>query len=227
MASMLSLSPELHLSIVSHLHPSDQHSLRLVSQQFNNLLALDVPLEDLSVAAQKKTMFLVEKAKESEIGYEPFIIRSVRKVSEGGNTTLSVDVYYPKYMRNDDEDEVEEPDEWEIAIEMDTLSLSAEKKLSSDSPRLQKSIGYDLLRGKLLVASAGLLRTRFDCPECGNGRNVCPGCGGFSRRFGDLFCSCGWPMPCPVCIGYGTAYDAKRIQDDEEVSNLLCALLLR
>ncbi|KAJ7782802.1 hypothetical protein B0H16DRAFT_1494420 [Mycena metata] len=202
MASLISLSPEIHLAITSHLPLSDRRCLRLVSQLFNNLLVLDVPVADLEAAAKEKKIFLVEKA-----------IHAV----EGGSPTLSVDIYYPKFMRNDDEDDDHEEGEWEIHIDMHRLSLSSSETLSPDSLRFTNSVDCDkLLRGKLLVASASLFRTRFECPECGNGRQVCPGCGGFSGRFSDLFCSCGWPMPCPVCIGYGVAYDAKYIQDDEE-----------
>ncbi|KAJ6546441.1 hypothetical protein DFH09DRAFT_642744 [Mycena vulgaris] len=120
-------------------------------------------------------------------------------------------------MRNYDEDEDTDDSEWEISIDMDQLSLvDSHKESSSESTRLVKSVDYALLRGKLLKASAALFRARFVCPECGNSREVCPGCGGFSQRFSDLFAGCGWPMSCPVCIGYGVAYDAKCIQDNEE-----------
>jgi len=197
-----------------------------------------VPLEQLRVARKEKTIFLVEGAKNQELGFEPFIVTNVRKVSDDSNESKSaesvataiqpgslqpsshkphllLDIYYPKFMRNDDEDAPRER-EWEIHIHMDTLSLNSRDKVSTESNRRVKSVSYDLLRGKLIKASAGLLRTRFKCPECENSRSVCPGCGGFSGRFSSLFCSCGWPMPCPVCIGYGVADHAKYIQDDEE-----------
>jgi hypothetical protein len=93
-----------------------------------------------------------------------------------------LDIYYPKFMQNNDEDDRTEENEWEIHIHMSSLSLSSETTLSEESPRLVKGVDYDALRGKLVSASAGLLRTRFVCPECGNSRSVCPGCGGFSER---------------------------------------------
>ncbi|KAJ7267248.1 hypothetical protein C8J57DRAFT_1469529, partial [Mycena rebaudengoi] len=132
-----------------------------------------------------------------------------------------LDIYRPKFMRNDNEDRIPEENEWEIHIHMAQLSLSSRTKLSPESPRLTKSVDYALLRGKLIKSSAAHLRSRFVCGECGNGREVCPGCGGFSRRFSDLFTNCGWSMPCPVCIGYGVADHAKYIQDDEKNLNKL------
>ncbi|KAJ7837563.1 hypothetical protein B0H14DRAFT_2791174 [Mycena olivaceomarginata] len=221
--SLLSLSPELHLSVFCHLSLPERIRLRLVCHLFNNLLCLDVPLAQLQVAEKKKTIFLVEGAKKG-LGREPFIVRNPRiSVADSGDNVqhILMDIYYPKFMRNDDEDTPTDK-EWEIHIHMNELSFGRESKkniLPSDSTRLVKSISYDLLRGKLLKASAGLLRTRFRCPECRNSRSVCPGCGGFSSRFPDLFCGCGWPMPCPVCIGYGVAYSAKGIQDDDAELN--------
>ncbi|KAJ7211154.1 hypothetical protein GGX14DRAFT_449195 [Mycena pura] len=219
--SLLRLSPELHLSVFCHLSLPEKNCLRLVCHLFNNLLCLDVPLAQLQVAEKKKTIFLVEGAKKGHIGREPFIVRNPRiSVADSGDKHILMDIYYPKFMRNDDEDTPTD-NEWEIHIHMNELSLECENILPSDSTRLVKSISYDSLRGKLLKASAGLFRTRFRCPECSNSRSVCPGCGGFSRRFSDLFCSCGWPMPCPVCIGFGVAYNAKDIQDDDAELNEL------
>ncbi|KAJ7132188.1 hypothetical protein C8R44DRAFT_773304 [Mycena epipterygia] len=216
---LLTLSPELYLSIISYLSLSDKRRLRLVCQIFNNLLILEVPLKELRAATKKRTIFLVEDAHKGELGFEPFVVKDVRKVHKDSdestsaetNTThgaqpsfqtqhILIDIYYPKFMRNDDEDDYneEEENEWEIDIHMQQLSLNSRKKLSSESNRLVKSVDYELLRGKLFEASAALLRSRFVCPECGNSRSVCPGCGGFSGRFPDLFTGCGWPMPCPV-----------------------------
>ncbi|KAJ7254060.1 hypothetical protein B0H12DRAFT_1115731 [Mycena haematopus] len=216
--SFLELAPELQLSIISNLSFADKHCLRLASRALNNLLILDLPLEQLRVARQKKTIFVVDGAKAGGLGFEPFIIRNSRKIPRDSaqHEHILVDIYYPPFMQNNDEDDQSIENEWRIYIHMKKLSLDTDNKLSSKSTRLVKSIDYELLRGKLVRASAGLLRTRFNCPECGNSRSVCPGCGGFSMRFSELFCSCGWAMPCPVCIGYGVAYDAKYIQDDEE-----------
>ncbi|KAF8216183.1 hypothetical protein K438DRAFT_1800207 [Mycena galopus ATCC 62051] len=218
--NLMTLAPELQLYIISHLRLPDKCCLRLVCQIFNKLLILDLPMEQLRVARKKNTIFLVQDAKEGELGFTPFIIKRVRKVpgdSAQYEPRILLDIYYPLFMCNGEEDEEEQENELQIHIHMKTLSLGKKKKKkSSESTRLNKSINYDLLRGKLLQASAGLLRTRFGCPECGNSRSVCPGCGGFGERFSELFTGCGWPMPCPVCIGYGVAYTAKDIQDEQE-----------
>ncbi|KAJ5894013.1 hypothetical protein N7495_005704 [Penicillium taxi] len=47
------------------------------------------------------------------------------------------------------------------------------------------------------------------CPECGGSGSFCPGCGGVSRRWPDLFGSCGVDQSCPVCLGYDFAYREK------------------
>ncbi|KAJ7656275.1 hypothetical protein DFH06DRAFT_1473536 [Mycena polygramma] len=190
-SSMSILSPEVHLAIISHLSLSNKHCLRLVSTTFNNLLSLDVPLEELQAAKKNKTILLLKGVKEGKSGWRPFIIAGVRKiryedpieVKSGAeakpSTRILVDIYYPKYMRNDEEDARTE-DAWEIHVEMDRLHLDSSTKMKSN--RIVKDVDYERLRGKLVKASAALLRSRFRCPECDNSRSVCPGCGGFSSR---------------------------------------------
>ncbi|KAJ6598432.1 hypothetical protein DFH09DRAFT_1304217 [Mycena vulgaris] len=223
----LNLAPELHLSIISHLSHSDKRRLRLVCQIFNNLLIIDVPLKDLRKARKKQTIFLIEDPIEG-LEFDPFIILKIvdnSDKSEPGpaqsdgspapppfhcqNQQILLDIYYPKFMRNDEEDDRTEEDEWEMHIHMNELSLNSKKKLTLESTRVVESVPYDSLRGKLIKASAAQLRARFVCPECRNKRESL-------FRFHELFSGCGWPMPCPVCIGYGVAYDAKCIQDDQK-----------
>ncbi|KAJ6514916.1 hypothetical protein C8R47DRAFT_1089059 [Mycena vitilis] len=207
-SSMSALSPELHLAIISHLSLSNKRRLRLVSTTFSNLLSLDVPLEELQAAKKNKTIFLVKDAKRGSHGIWPFIIAGVRTIRDQDlveaklSTRILVDLYYPKFMRNDEE-KVRTKDGWEIQIEMDRLYLDSSTKMESN--RTVKDVDYESLRGKLIKASAALLRARFRCPECHDSRWVCPGCGGFSSRFSGLFGSCDLDMPCPVCIGYGVA----------------------
>ncbi|KAJ7656287.1 hypothetical protein DFH06DRAFT_1199142 [Mycena polygramma] len=152
---------------------------------------------------------------------------------------ILLDIYYPKFMPHevDEREEMawdimllgpaalrrrpppkEKDDEvtWDISIHMSKLRLDCKKNLESNAKRLVKGVDYDLLRGQLVNASAAMLRSRFVCPECKDIRKVCPGCGGFSSRYPDLFTGCGWPMPCPLCIGYGMADYAKDIQDDDK-----------
>jgi hypothetical protein len=78
-------------------------------------------------------------------------------------------------MRNDDEDNYEDDTEW-VIIDWRKLTLESE----TETTRLVKSVNYDLLRGRLIKAA--LFRSSFGCPECGDSRDVCPGCGAFSRR---------------------------------------------
>ncbi|KAJ9294378.1 hypothetical protein DTO271G3_6953 [Paecilomyces variotii] len=52
------------------------------------------------------------------------------------------------------------------------------------------------------------------CPHCGSTGWFCPGCGGVSVRFPDLFGGCGVDQSCPVCLGYEFALeDKRRIQE--------------
>ncbi|KAJ7228321.1 hypothetical protein GGX14DRAFT_612194 [Mycena pura] len=214
MSHILTLSPELHLSIICHLSLLHKRRLRLVCQTFNRLLILDLPFEQLQAARKKKTIFLVENARKGKLGFQPFIITDVRKVysdrdeSETGKPAFPkrqvlLDIYYPKFMQNNDENEDKEEgrttNDWEIQIEMDKLDLDSSTTLLEESIYLVKSVNYESLRGKLVRASAAKLRSRFECPE-----------------FPGLRCGCGWAMPCPVCIGYQVASEAKDIQRGNE-----------
>ncbi|KAJ6543927.1 hypothetical protein B0H19DRAFT_1380303 [Mycena capillaripes] len=136
---LLNLSPELHLFLFTHLSQSKKRRLRIVSRLFNNFLFLDVPFKDLRAAQKDKTVFLVEDACKGKLGFEPFIIMHVRRIrnnsgqSEGSPTRPSfeqilLDIYYPKYMWNNDEhdeDYKEEDSYWEIQIEMKELILDS------------------------------------------------------------------------------------------------------
>ncbi|KAJ7671686.1 hypothetical protein DFH06DRAFT_1468374 [Mycena polygramma] len=204
MSLLLELSPELHLSIIFHLALEDKARLRLVSKLFNNLLLIDVPLQQLRTAHQKQTIFLVKNAVSGQLGFKPFLITGVRKTSKDEGQRILLDIYYPKFMCNNEEESSEDEYEdnssegdWEIYIDMRKLSLSTENAMS-DARRV-KSVEYDALRGNLVRASASMMRTRFTCPE-----------------FEDLSSGCGWSMPCPVCIGYGVADDARYMQEDDE-----------
>ncbi|KAF9066632.1 hypothetical protein BDP27DRAFT_1330277 [Rhodocollybia butyracea] len=233
--SLLTISPELQLTIISHLSLSDKRCLILTCQTFNNLLALELAKEHLEAARDKRTILLIEDAHSKELGSKPFIITDVRKVYRSSKSSsaetaasdtptkstadssqneqkLLVDIYYPRFMRNySDYDPA-----IAIDIAMEQLVLQGDRTPNPESTRLVKSVKYKKLRGGLVKASASFLRRRFVCPECQNSREVCPGCGGFSGRFPELFTNCGWAMPCPVCIGYGVAEYAKFIQDDYE-----------
>ncbi|KAJ7236032.1 hypothetical protein C8J57DRAFT_1728423 [Mycena rebaudengoi] len=166
---LLAISPELHLSIISHLSLFDKRHLRLVNQKFNNFLIFEVPLEDLRSAREDKNIFLIEGARKGQLGFEPFIIRDVRKIHEdSGNTDATgddfvqpsvrrekilLDIYYPLFMAEgkeyDDDDDVPEMDEWEIRIDMANLSLSSKRNLDELPPgstRLVKSVDYELMR---------------------------------------------------------------------------------
>ncbi|KAJ7236167.1 hypothetical protein C8J57DRAFT_1247954 [Mycena rebaudengoi] len=211
MSRLLTVSPELHLSIISRLSLSDKHYLRHVNRKFNNFLMFEVPLEELRAARKENTIFLIENADKEDIGFQPFIIQktSVRREK------ILLDIYHPMFMekggsgdddgkKDEEDDEVPNENEWEITIEIDDLYLRSPKdKWSSKPARLIKSVDYELLREKLTEASAALLRARFVCPECGD------------RTYPDLFASCG-SMPCPVCIGSEAAYESKCLEDDEE-----------
>lgn len=47
------------------------------------------------------------------------------------------------------------------------------------------------------------------CPNCGTAGWFCPGCGGVSVRFPDIFGSCATDQSCPVCLGYEFALEDK------------------
>ncbi|KAJ7089483.1 hypothetical protein C8R43DRAFT_1142159 [Mycena crocata] len=220
MSNFSSIANELKMSVIDKLDLADKHHLRLVDHTLNDLLAIEVPLADLHVAQREKTILLIDGAKSGELGCTPFIITAAR-IDDG---RILLDVYSPKFMTNEHEDEMENA-KYEIAIHMERLSLHARRDghaspddVALDAKRERKDVDFAALRGRVIKASAGLLRHRFKCPECGNGRSVCPGCSEFSGRrvFSELLTNCGWRMPCPVCIGYGIAYDSKYIQEDNE-----------
>ncbi|KAK7064182.1 hypothetical protein R3P38DRAFT_3249765 [Favolaschia claudopus] len=233
--SFFALAPELQLSVVSHLPVTEKSILRLVCRRLNDTLLVDVPLEQLRCAQKDQTIFLADGAKLGELGSEPFVITDVRKVlSDGADTEkefdsqacagvadnegIVLDIYYPKFMGYEDDhyrDEECDEEEWEIGIHMKELVLYSKTEVQNPKRKVE-AVSYDLLRGKLLRASAALLRSWFQCPECGNSRSVCPGCGGFRGRYPDLRSECGWSVPCPVCIGYGAACDAINAQEYRE-----------
>ncbi|KAJ7460945.1 hypothetical protein B0H11DRAFT_2241921 [Mycena galericulata] len=120
-STFLNLSAELHLLIISYLSVSDKRRLARVCQLFNNLLILDLPLEELRAAQRNQTIFLTKDVEEKDVGFEPFIITNVRKIhneskaadtSAGSGSLILLDIYYPKYMRNDEQDHPSEPDEF-------------------------------------------------------------------------------------------------------------------
>ncbi|KAF5382823.1 hypothetical protein D9757_007340 [Collybiopsis confluens] len=178
---ILCLPPELQLAIYHNLDIEGKRQLRLVCRAFNNLLALEVVYDELRIALEKQTIFFIKGAsREDEFGYKPFIIKEVSRPSKndsGETQHLSVDVYWPKFMR----DEEELGDE-RVSIQMEMSELSVTGTLF-DEDRIQAVDYSTTLSGKLEKVSACLLRNRFDCSECNNERSVCPGCGGFSRRY--------------------------------------------
>lgn len=113
-----------------------------------------------------------------------------------------------------------------------------------------KTVKYDDIVGSGRVLerlTPAVLRENWVCPDCSGRRRVCAGCGGMSMRYElssitrsgfhkadhiywgdsrwrDLFTDCGWPMPCPACLGFDWADEAKalwkwyqRTDDDQEL----------
>ncbi|KAF8216181.1 hypothetical protein K438DRAFT_1800206 [Mycena galopus ATCC 62051] len=74
--NLITLAPELKLSVISQLPISKKSQLRLVCQIFNKLLILDLPLEQLRVAQKKNPIFPVEGAKKGDLGFDLFIINT-------------------------------------------------------------------------------------------------------------------------------------------------------
>ncbi|KAF9065367.1 hypothetical protein BDP27DRAFT_1366492 [Rhodocollybia butyracea] len=153
---LLTITLELKLSIISFLPLSDKRRLRLTCQMFNNLLALDVPHEQLQVAERKQTILLIDGANEGEPGHESFFICNVRKVETSGSDDtaaapdaapnpasdfhltqdyekqLLFDVYHPMFMC--DESEIsDDEDEWVIRISMRELQLEEVKSVNYKS----------------------------------------------------------------------------------------------
>jgi ferredoxin-like protein FixX len=60
-----------------------------------------------------------------------------------------------------------------------------------------------------LDGQAAIREVQGSCWECGNARWVCPGCGGFSQTFPDLFMGCGVDLACPQCLGWEFAREDK------------------
>lgn len=59
------------------------------------------------------------------------------------------------------------------------------------------------------------------CPygNCSN-HMFCPGCGGVSATFPDLFMSCGTLLSCPTCMGYEFAYEDKMVLQQLEYETM-------
>ena len=186
--SFAALAPELQLSIISDLSHADKHCLCLASRALNHLVSIDLdfPLEQLGVACEKKTILVVDEAKEGALGFEPFIISKFDKIpSDGPSPHILIDIYYPLFMQNTNKPDAKfDENEWQIHIHMKTLSLDTDNMhmLPLKPPRVVESVDYESFRGKLVLATPGLLRARFTCPECKSSRSVCPGCRGFSER---------------------------------------------
>ncbi|KZV86853.1 hypothetical protein EXIGLDRAFT_724361 [Exidia glandulosa HHB12029] len=88
------------------------------------------------------------------------------------------------------------------------------------------STGYTFQR----LNNARVWRTWYmrECGECGGQRSICPGCGGVSGRWPEAFASCGYGLPCPLCVGYDAAcegVDYVRRDDQrslDELFNVAC-----
>ncbi|CAG8019509.1 unnamed protein product [Penicillium salamii] len=52
------------------------------------------------------------------------------------------------------------------------------------------------------------------CPWCNDNNWICPGCGGISNLWPDLFASCGRDQACPICMGYAFAEEDKFYLDE-------------
>ncbi|KAF9065369.1 hypothetical protein BDP27DRAFT_1366495 [Rhodocollybia butyracea] len=168
---LLAVTLELKLCIISFLRLPDKRRLRLTCQLFNNLLALDVPHEQLRVAQKKQTILLVDGANEGEPGNEPFFAFNVRKVHISGSgsaaavsdtTTAALnptsefhptqesekrllfDVYHPMFMCNERETG-KNAAEWVIHIAMRELELDKGHDINSNfkSRRIVKSVNYE------------------------------------------------------------------------------------
>ncbi|CAG8365210.1 unnamed protein product [Penicillium salamii] len=61
------------------------------------------------------------------------------------------------------------------------------------------------------------LRYYFNgCPCCNGTTWICPGCGGISRLWPDIFASCGRDQACPICMGLDIAMEDKSYLDELE-----------
>lgn len=47
------------------------------------------------------------------------------------------------------------------------------------------------------------------CPFCDGAHDICPGCGGISQVYPDIFGGCGVDQSCPACMGLDFAIDDK------------------
>ncbi|KAF9065371.1 hypothetical protein BDP27DRAFT_1424935 [Rhodocollybia butyracea] len=222
---LLAATLELKLCIISFLRLSDKRRLRLTCQLFNNLLALDVPHEQLRVAQKKKTILLVDGANEGEPGNEPFFIFNVQKVHNSSSSSaaavsdtstaalsppsefhptqesekqLLFDVYHPMFMCNERETG-KNVAEWVIHIAMRELELDKGHDINSnfESRRIVKSVNY---KSSAKIAGMCAQGVEGSAPD--------------SIRY---FLVVGtYQTPCPVCIGYEMALSAKRLQNRPE-----------
>ncbi|EIM87333.1 uncharacterized protein STEHIDRAFT_146756 [Stereum hirsutum FP-91666 SS1] len=88
-------------------------------------------------------------------------------------------------------------------------------------------VKYDDIVGSgrvLEPLTPAVLRGNWVCPGCDGGRQVC---GGMSIRWPNLVTYGGWSMPCPACLGFDLASEAKALwrsygmtDDDQELVEL-------
>lgn len=57
-----------------------------------------------------------------------------------------------------------------------------------------------------IILSSDILKHYLGCcPWCGYDTHMCPGCGGVSVLWPEIFASCGRDQACPVCMGLAFA----------------------
>ncbi|ESK85778.1 hypothetical protein Moror_2420 [Moniliophthora roreri MCA 2997] len=208
---------ELQLKIIYSAHSySDKLSLISTCSKLYNAFYYDIVIELVRRHAGKKAYGFLKKVEPEGGKHE---LDAFRPIVFGPTTSkingkLIVNIVCPNFLVKTDEYQP-----GDVLVEMDDVFVHENENKKYIENLEQNAIPLDWethCRGNLVKMTGHLLRKHNECPECGGSRCICPGCGGVGERWPDLFTSCGWGMPCPCCIGYGTAYDSKYIQDEEE-----------
>ncbi|KAE9388568.1 hypothetical protein BT96DRAFT_430442 [Gymnopus androsaceus JB14] len=212
---LLTLPVELRGKIQQNLQTRDRIALVSTCSTLYHNADLGVWYDGLCELKKKHTVLCLPSETPDMEAYQPFIIVDIVRDSEANIMTLVV--YCPFFFPNNDR----EPFIGDINVKANDLWVETTEKEEEypwnncSDGELYKLDWHTQVQGKIQLMTGSLLRKVWghQCPECGGERSICPGCGGVSARWSELrYTDCGWNMPCPSCMGYDLAYDAKNLQ---------------
>lgn len=195
------MPPELQLHIFHFLPLSNRKNMALVSHHFDDLLRHSLFLGILRDFRDREVVLCLKDAAESYYVVPrirkdpgPFVIRKFELVlfeDDRGvkGECVHILIYKPVILR---------PDESYEALDM-TVACAKVKIIHVSTDRKaewkRRDRGRDTMitfksveecRKAVIPCSGRIIRQNYECPECGDHRFICPGCGGVSERYAHL-----------------------------------------